>query len=105
MFTKEILMDLFKNNKKVNFIIYTNIPKGGGINGVSYDSYCGNCNDESHNIKGFADSYMVMERTNEDGVALRTIYVLYENISKVEFFADKKNPIYEFKGKVNLKEI
>jgi hypothetical protein len=104
MFTKEILMDLFKKNKKINFIIYTNIPRGC-FSGVSYDSYCGNCNDESHNIKGFADSYMVLERTNEKGVALRTIYVLYENITKVEFFADKRNPIYDYKGKLNLKEI
>lgn len=104
MFTKEILMDLFKKNKKINFIIYTNIPRGG-LGGVSYDSYCGNCNDESHNIKGFADSYMVLERTNEKGVAFRTIYVLYENITKVEFFANKRNPIYDYKGKLNLKEI
>lgn len=104
MFTKEILMDLFKKNKKINFIIYTNIPKGN-LGGVAFDSYCGNCNDESHNIKGFTDSYMVIERINEKGVALRTIYVLYENITKVEFFANKYNPLYEYKGKVNLKEI
>lgn len=105
MFTKEILMDLFKQNKKINFHICTNIPTSGGINGVLYDSYYGNCNGESHNIKGFADSYIVIERTNEQGVVLRTIYVLYESITKVGFFADKRNPIYEFKGKVNLKEI
>lgn len=115
MFTKEILMDLFKKNEKSNFQIYTNIARGRGINGVEYLSFSGyNYDDDrqkyiASKIKGFADNYLVIQCAKTKGFwygnAMREVYVPYDAIVMVDFVTDKEHPLYGFAGKHNLKEI
>ena len=118
MFTKEILMEMFKKNPNRNFQIYTNIAYGRGINGVSYYSFMGtNYLDDDRKvigtkstIKGFADNYLVIEFVGEGykfyySGAKREIYVPYDNIVMVDFIADETHPLYNFKGEHNLNEI
>lgn len=117
MFTKEILMDLFKKNKKRNFQIYTNIAVGRGINGVNYRSFVGDSylDDDRReignicSIKGFGETYLVIEHKGEKGLyycnAPKEIYVPYDAIVMVDFINDKSNKFYGFTGKHNLKEL
>lgn len=119
MFTKEILMDLFKKNTSLNFQIYTNIARGRGINGVSYYSFMGdsylddrrNTKGNTSTIKGFADTYLVIEvqQDRENRLyycgAKREVYVPYDNIVMVDFITDESHPLYGFTGKHNLNEI
>lgn len=108
MFTKDILMAMFKKNKTLNFIIYTNLGRGRGINGVSFESFVGESSEESHIIKGFADSYVIIEKTDSGAYltgAKKDIYLPYEQIVRVDFITDVKSRFYNFSGKHNLKEI
>lgn len=117
MFTKEILMDLFKKNEKRNFQIYTNIAQGRGINGVNYRSFVGDSylDDDRRNIgnicsiKGFGETYLVIEYKGEKGLyycnAPKEIYVPYDTIVMVDFINDDSNKFYGFTGKHNLKEL
>ena len=108
MFTKEILIAMFKKNKTLNFCVYTNLGEGGGINGVSFASFIGEGIEEKHIIKGFADSYMVIEKTNSGAYfsgAKKDIYLPYECIVRVDFITDTTHTYYKFNGKHNLKEI
>lgn len=117
MFTKEVLMEMFKKNKSLNFQIYTNIAYGRGINGVSYYSFMGDnyisddCRTKGNKsvIKGFADTYLVIETHKESGFyycnAKREVYVPYDNIVMVDFITDESHRLYGFTGKHNLNEI
>lgn len=117
MFTKETLMDLFKKNKERNFQIYTNIAYGRGINGVAYRSFIGDnyLDDDRRNIgnlcsiKGFGETYVVIEHKGEKGVyycnAPKEIYVPYDAIVMVDFITDESNKLYGFTGKHNLNEL
>jgi hypothetical protein len=119
MFTKEILMDIFKKNENRNFQICTNIGVGRGINGIDFKSFIGDNYIDSErrrkgntsSIKGFADTYLVIEcaRENEWGHyycgAKKEVYVPYNNIVMVNFITDETHPLYGFTGKHNLNEI
>jgi hypothetical protein len=117
MFTKEILMELFKKNEKRNFQIYTNIAYGRGINGVSYRSFIGdNYLDDNRrdignicSIKGFGETYVVIEHKGEKGAyyinAPKDIYVPYDAIVMVDFITDESHKLYGFTGKHNLIEV
>lgn len=110
MFTKDVLKAMFKKNAKRNFCIYTNIGEGKGINGIDYMSFVGTCNYENHCIKGFADTYIVIEKTetgNENyfSGAKKDIYIPYECIMRVDFITDVESNFYDFDGIHNLKDI
>lgn len=118
MFTKEILMDLFKKNKKRNFQIYTNIAVGRGINGVDYRSFIGdNYLDDDRrkmgnlcSIKGFGETYLVIEYKGKGNKYYycdvpKEIYIPYDAIVMVDFISDETNKFYGFTGKHNLKEL
>ena len=108
MFTKEILKEMFKKNKTLNFCIYTNIGEGRGMNGVSFASFIGEGKEEGHIIKGFADSYIVIEKTDSGAYfsgAKKDIYLPYECIVRVDFITDTTHSYYRFYGKHNLKDI
>lgn len=116
MFTKEILMDLFKKNKERNFQIYTNIAFGRGINGVSYHSFVGDnyLDGDTRNvgnvcsIKGFGKTYVVIEYRRKGYYycdAPKEVYVPYDNIVMVDFITDKSHKLYGFTGKHNLDEL
>lgn len=116
MFAKEILMDMFKKNKNLNFQIYTDIAYGRGINGVSYYSFIGNnyTSDDRRTkgttsvIKGFADTYLIIECKGKGiwySESQREVYVPYNNIVMVDFITDKSHPLYGFTGEHNLNEI
>jgi hypothetical protein len=117
MFTKNTLMDLFKKNEKRNFQIYTNIAYGRGINGVSYHSFVGDSylDDDRRNIgnicsiKGFGETYVVIEYKGEKGFyygnAPKEIYIPYDTIVMVDFITDESNKFYGFTGKHNLTEL
>lgn len=108
MFTKDVLKAMFKKNAKRNFCIYTNIGEGRGINGVDYMSFIGEGKEESHCIKGFADTYIVIEKTNSGCYfrgAKKDIYIPYESIMRVDFITDVESNYYYFNGVHNLKDI
>lgn len=119
MFTKEILMEMFKKNETLNFQIYTNIARGRGINGVEYRSFIGYnyIDDKKSNkgitsvIKGFADTYLIIECAQDKEWsfyycgAKRDVYVPYDNIVMVDFITDEKHRLYGFPCKHNLNEI
>lgn len=108
MFTKEILMSMFKKNKTLNFVIYTNLGRGRGMNGVSFESFVGESSEENHTIRGFADSYVIIEKTDSGPYiagAKKDIYLPYEQIVRVDFITDVKSKFYNFSGKHNLREI
>jgi hypothetical protein len=119
MFTKEILMELFKKNEKRNFQIYTNIAFGRGINGVSYRSFVGEIylDDNRRNIgnicsiKGFGKTYLVIEYKGEKWNssyycdAPKEIYVPYDAIVMVDFITDESHKLYGFTGKHNFTEL
>ena len=116
MFTKEILMDLFKKNEKRNFQIYTNIAVGRGINGVDYRSFMGDgydddrrCISNQYSIKGFGETYLVIEYKGKKNAYYyceipKEIYIPYDAIVMVDFITDESNKFYGFTGKHNLKE-
>lgn len=116
MFTREMLMDLFKQNEKNNFQIYTNIAQGRGINGVSYESFVGKTYTDDNRrdivissvIKRFAKDYLVIERNAEKEIwyccAKKEIYVPYSSIVMVDFITDKAHPLYGYDGKHNFNE-
>lgn len=112
MFTKEILMDLFKKNEGLNFCIYTDIGIGRGINGIDFWSFTGEITYDGkmtqHVIKGFADSCLVIEKTTGGyyySDAKKDIYVPYKKIMMVDFITDTSHKDYKFTGHHNLKEI
>ena len=116
MFTKEILMDLFRKNEKRNFQIYTNIAVGIGINGVDYRSFMGNGYDDDRNIKnicsirGFGETYLVIEYKGQKNAyyycdAPKQIYVPYDAIVMVDFITDKSHKLYGFTGKHSFNEL
>ena len=112
MFTKEILMDLFKKNEGLNYCIYTDIGVGRGINGVDFRSFIGELIDDrdkiQHVIKGFTDNCIVIEKSTSGyyySDAKKDIYVPYEKIVMVDFITDTAHRYYKFTGRHNLKEI
>ena len=118
MFTKEILMNLFKENEGRNFRICTNIGVGRGINGVDFMEFIGMRYDGDSNsvsvqtsVRGFADTYLVIECAKKReypryfGSAHRVVYLPYDNIVMVDFITDESHPLHEFTGIHMLEEI
>ena len=118
MFTKKTLINLFKQNEKRNFKIYTNIAVGRGINGVDYRSFMGDnyLDDDGRkfgnicSIKGFGETYLVIEYKGEDNKYYycdvpKKIYVPYDAIVMVDFITDETNKFYGFTGKHNFTEL
>ena len=117
MFTKELLMEMFRKNEGSNFCIYTNIAEGRGINGVSFKSFIGDGYASHDNriqvnkttIKGFADTYLIIEVNDGRGIwysdSKREVYVPYATIVMVDFLTDESHPLYGFTGKNNIAEI
>lgn len=116
MFTREMLMEMFKKNEGYNFQIYTDIARGRGINGVDYKSFIGKnyANDDrrvkitTSVIKRFAKDYIVIECSSEGKIwycdAKREVYVPYANIVMVDFVTDSFHPLYGYDGKHNFNE-
>jgi hypothetical protein len=116
MFTREMLMDMFKQNEGYNFRIYTDIACGRGINGVDYYSFIGkNYTDDDRRTKGttsvikrFAKDYIVIECSKKGRIwycdAKREVYVPYANIVMVDFVTDNTHPLYGYDGKHNFNE-
>jgi hypothetical protein len=116
MYTREMLMDMFKQNEGYNFQIYTDIACGRGINGVDYYSFIGkNYTDDDKRTKGttsvikrFAKDYIVIECSKKGRIwycdAKREVYVPYANIVMVDFVTDNTHPLYGYDGKHNFNE-
>ena len=116
MFTREMLMNMFKQNEGYNFQIYTDIACGRGINGVDYYSFIGkNYTDDDRRtkdttsvIKRFAKDYLIIECSKEGRIwycdAKREVYVPYANIVMVDFVTDNTHPLYGYDGKHNFNE-
>lgn len=106
---KETLIKIFNDNKTTNFLLITNIGEGRGINGVSFNEYFGQVDDESTKIKGFMEECIVLEHNVDNGYwrgGTHILYIPYENIVTVDFLTEHRNryPL-KLSFKHNLKEI
>ena len=98
-------MRIFEDNKTTNFCISTSNATGRGINGVSFDDYCGcvmTCNDhgdgyhitQTTKIIGFMEDCLVLEVDNPCnnywGGGIHTVYLPYNTITSVDFVTEER---------------
>lgn len=105
---KATIIDMFKKNDGTNFIIYTSIGAGRGINGVSFKTFIGTeydcetskCLVQKSKIVGFNDDCLILEVENHSAdcgrgrIGTMKVCLPYSSIVMVEFVEKTNTELY-----------